>query len=173
MTATQKRVFINKITLSLSTLSAMIALGFLFWILGILMMKGIHALNWNIFIFEGSPPGYAESGLKHALVGQYRLRALNPSRHRRLYEHVPQWFRMKRRMRLCSLVRPPLTRCRHCRAFVLNRDAPKRVVLALRMTWPVIWHLNASKPWVAIENNAEEVKGLALMPVGRRPDRRK
>lgn len=70
MTATQKRVLVNKIILSLSTLSAVIALGFLFWILGVLVMKGMSALNWNIFMYEGAPPGYAESGLKHALVGQ-------------------------------------------------------------------------------------------------------
>ena len=70
MTAVQKRVVINKIALALSTLSALIALGFLFWILGVLVMKGVGALNWNIFIFEGAPPGNPESGLKHALVGQ-------------------------------------------------------------------------------------------------------
>lgn len=76
MTAVQKRVLINKIVLGLSTLSAIIAIAFLFWILGVLVMKGIGALNWDIFIFEGSPPGYAESGLKHALVGQLILVSL-------------------------------------------------------------------------------------------------
>lgn len=76
MTATQKRVIVNKIILSLSTLSAIIALAFLFWILGVLVMKGMSALNWNIFIYEGAPPGYAESGLKHALVGQAILVAM-------------------------------------------------------------------------------------------------
>lgn len=73
MTSTQKRIIINRLALALSTLSAIITLAFLFWILGILVMKGLHALNWNIFIYEGSPPGYAESGLKHALVGQLIL----------------------------------------------------------------------------------------------------
>ncbi|MBD3810429.1 MAG: phosphate ABC transporter permease PstA [Sulfuricurvum sp.] len=73
MTATQKRIIINKIALGFSTLSAIIALGFLFWILSVLVMKGIDALNWNIFIFEGSPPGYEDSGLKHALIGQLIL----------------------------------------------------------------------------------------------------
>lgn len=73
MTAVQKRILLNKIALGFSTLSAVIAIGFLFWILGILMMKGIDALNWNIFIYEGSPPGYEDSGLKHALVGQLIL----------------------------------------------------------------------------------------------------
>lgn len=73
MTAVQKRIFINKLALGFSTLSAIIALGFLFWILTILVMKGVDALSLNIFIYEGSPPGYEDSGLKHALVGQLIL----------------------------------------------------------------------------------------------------
>jgi len=73
MTAVQKRIMMNRIALGFSTLSAIIALAFLFWILAVLVMKGVNALNWNIFIFEGAPPGYAESGLKHALVGQLIL----------------------------------------------------------------------------------------------------
>lgn len=70
MTATQKRVMINRIVMGLSTLSAMIGLFFLFWILYVLVTNGIEAINWDIFIFEGAPPGYEESGLKQALVGQ-------------------------------------------------------------------------------------------------------
>jgi len=73
MTAVQKRIVINKIALAFSTLSAIIALSFLFWILGVLVMKGVDALSWNIFIYEGSPPGYEDSGLRHALVGQLIL----------------------------------------------------------------------------------------------------
>ncbi len=73
MTAVQKRILINRIALGFSTLSALIALAFLFWILGVLVMKGMSALNWNIFIYEGAPPGYEESGLKHALIGQLIL----------------------------------------------------------------------------------------------------
>ena len=70
MTATQKRVLINRIVMGLSTLSAMIGLFFLFWILYVLVSNGIEAINWDIFLFEGAPPGYEESGLKQALVGQ-------------------------------------------------------------------------------------------------------
>jgi len=70
MTAIQKRLLINKIILTLSTLSAVISLAFLFWILYVLVSNGIEAINWNIFLFEGAPPGYEESGLKHALIGQ-------------------------------------------------------------------------------------------------------
>lgn len=73
MTHIQKRVLINKIILTLSTLSALIGLGFLFWILAILILNGIDAINWNIFVFEGAPPGYEESGLHHAIIGQFIL----------------------------------------------------------------------------------------------------
>jgi phosphate transport system permease protein len=76
MSPIQKRILINKLALGFSTLSAIIALAFLFWILGVLVMKGIDALGWNIFIYEGSPPGYEDSGLKHALVGQLILVAM-------------------------------------------------------------------------------------------------
>ena len=70
MTATQKRVFINRIVMALSTLSAAIGLFFLFWILYVLVSNGVEAINWDIFLFEGAPPGYEESGLKQALIGQ-------------------------------------------------------------------------------------------------------
>jgi len=73
MTHTEKRIFINKMVMGLSTLSAIIGIAFLLWILTILIMNGIDAINWNIFIFEGAPPGYEESGLKHALIGQAML----------------------------------------------------------------------------------------------------
>ena len=73
MTATQKRVLMNRIIMTLSTLSALIGLGFLFWILYVLVSNGIEAINWDIFMFEGAPPGYEESGLKQALVGQLIL----------------------------------------------------------------------------------------------------
>ncbi len=70
MSPIDKRRFINKLVLLLSTFSALIGIGFLFWILTILVMNGVQAINWEIFAFEGAPPGYEESGLKHALLGQ-------------------------------------------------------------------------------------------------------
>jgi phosphate transport system permease protein len=73
MTATQKRLIVNNIVLGLSTLSALIGIGFLFWILYVLIANGVEAINWEIFAFEGAPPGYEESGLKHALIGQLLL----------------------------------------------------------------------------------------------------
>lgn len=73
MTETQKRVIISKVMMILSTISTLIGLAFLFWILYVLVYNGINAINWDIFLYEGAPPGYAESGLKQALVGQLIL----------------------------------------------------------------------------------------------------
>ncbi len=73
MTAVEKRKLVSRIVLTLSSLSAMLGLFFLFWILYVLVSNGLEALNWNVFVFEGAPPGYEESGLKQALIGQLIL----------------------------------------------------------------------------------------------------
>ncbi len=73
MTHTQKRIFINKVVMTLSTISALIGMGFLLWILSILVINGVDALNITIFTQEGAPPGYEDSGLKHALIGQLMI----------------------------------------------------------------------------------------------------
>lgn len=73
MNKTQKRILFSNIAISLSILSAIIAISFLFWILGVLFIKGISALSINIFIFDGAPSGYIENGLRHALIGQLVL----------------------------------------------------------------------------------------------------
>lgn len=73
MTHTQKRIIVNNIVMILSTLSAVVGIGFLFWILGVLVTNGIDALNMTIFLNEGAPPGNEDGGLKHALIGQLIL----------------------------------------------------------------------------------------------------
>ncbi|MCK4737194.1 MAG: phosphate ABC transporter permease PstA [Sulfurimonas sp.] len=73
MTHTQKRIVINRVVMTLSTLSAVIGIGFLLWILSVLVINGVDALSWSIFSEEGAPPGYEESGLKHALIGQLMI----------------------------------------------------------------------------------------------------
>lgn len=73
MTHTQKRIIINRVVMILSTLSALIGIGFLLWILSILVINGVDALSWSIFSESGAPPGYEESGLKHALIGQFMI----------------------------------------------------------------------------------------------------
>jgi len=73
MRAKQKRLITNYIALGFSILSALAGIAFLFWILWVLVSNGINALNLNIFRFDGAPPGFDESGLRHALVGQLIL----------------------------------------------------------------------------------------------------
>jgi phosphate transport system permease protein len=75
MTHLEKRIYINKVVMVLSTIAAFIGIGFLFWILGVLLINGLDSLGLNIFVYEGAPPGYDESGLKHAMVGQLILAA--------------------------------------------------------------------------------------------------
>lgn len=70
MTHTQKRIFINNIVMVLSTVSAVIGIGFLLWILTVLITNGLDALSMTIFTNEGAPPGNENGGLKHALIGQ-------------------------------------------------------------------------------------------------------
>lgn len=73
MRAKQKRLIINYIALGFSILSAMAGIAFLFWILWVLVSNGLNALSLDIFRFDGAPPGFDESGLRHALVGQLIL----------------------------------------------------------------------------------------------------
>lgn len=73
MTHTQKRVLINNSVMVLSTLSALVGMGFLLWILSVLVINGVEAINFSIFLNEGAPPGNPDSGLKHALLGQLYL----------------------------------------------------------------------------------------------------
>lgn len=70
---TKRRNIINIIILVLSSLAALFGLIFLFWILGVLVVKGVDALSMGLFIYDGAPPGREESGLRHALVGQAML----------------------------------------------------------------------------------------------------
>lgn len=69
----EKRVLVNKIVLTLSTVAAILGISFLFWILFVLFINGFDALNSDIFLYDGAPPGHEESGLRHALVGQLIL----------------------------------------------------------------------------------------------------
>ena len=62
------RLLINKIVLLLSTLSAVLGLGFLFWILVTLTVKGIGAIDLHIFTHD-----LVNNGLRNLLVGQFVL----------------------------------------------------------------------------------------------------
>ena len=79
----------------------------------------------------------------------------------------PRWCRRGRRR--CpgrsSVVGPPLVGRRDGAALVLHGDAAQRVVLALRVARPVVGHQDPGQRRVAVEDDAEHVVGLALVPV--------
>src|SRR4249919_4218571 len=52
-----------------------------------------------------------------------------------------------------------------------HRLAADRVVLAERVTLPVLVHQDADEIGVALDPDAHHVEGLSLVPVGGRPDR--
>lgn len=62
------RLFLNKLILVLSTLSAVIGIGFLFWILATLSYKGITSISWSTFTND-----LVEGGIRNLLVGQFTM----------------------------------------------------------------------------------------------------
>ena len=73
-------------------------------------------------------------------------------------------------MRSAHRVRPPLVRSRDLGALVLDGDAAEGVVLALREALPVVRHHDPRQGRVTVEDDAEEVVRLALVPVVGRID---
>lgn len=65
------RLFINKFVLALSTLSALIGLAFLGWILLTLFLKGISSMHFNLFLND-----LINGGLRNLIVGQIILAGL-------------------------------------------------------------------------------------------------
>jgi phosphate transport system permease protein len=62
------RLVLNKIVLALSTLSAVIGIGFLFWILATLSYKGISSIHWSTFSND-----LVAGGIRNLLVGQFTM----------------------------------------------------------------------------------------------------
>ena len=62
------RLFLNKLILVLSTISAIIGMGFLFWILITLSIKGISSLHFDIFLKD-----LVNNGIRNLLVGQFTM----------------------------------------------------------------------------------------------------
>jgi phosphate transport system permease protein len=65
------RLLLNKLILVLSTLSALIGIGFLFWILTTLSYKGITSINWGTFTND-----LVEGGIRNLIVGQFTMALL-------------------------------------------------------------------------------------------------
>jgi len=62
------RLLLNKLILILSTLSAVIGINFLFWILATLSYKGISALHISTFTND-----LVEGGIRNLLIGQFTM----------------------------------------------------------------------------------------------------
>jgi len=62
------RLLLNKIILVLSTLSAILGIGFLFWILITLTYKGLSAINLDIFTHD-----LVNGGIRNLLIGQFTM----------------------------------------------------------------------------------------------------
>lgn len=62
------RLILNKVILVLSTLSAVIGISFLFWILATLSYKGISSIHWSTFTND-----LVEGGIRNLLVGQFTM----------------------------------------------------------------------------------------------------
>ena len=62
------RLLLNKIILVLSTLSAILGIAFLFWILITLTYKGLSAINLDIFTKD-----LVNGGIRNLLVGQFTM----------------------------------------------------------------------------------------------------
>ena len=62
------RLVLNKVVLILSTLSAVIGIGFLFWILITLTYKGMTSIHFSTFTND-----LVEGGIRNLIVGQFTM----------------------------------------------------------------------------------------------------
>ncbi|MEH3022588.1 MAG: phosphate ABC transporter permease PstA [Pseudomonas oryzihabitans] len=72
----RKRRIKNGIALVFGSAAAVLGLGFLTWILGTTLIKGLSALSPSIFIEMTPPPGAADGGLANALFGSVLITLL-------------------------------------------------------------------------------------------------
>ena len=71
-----KRKLVNLVMLSLSTLTALYGLVWLFWILADVVLNGFRFLSPELFLNDPTPPGIEGGGLRHAFVGHFIITTL-------------------------------------------------------------------------------------------------
>ncbi len=71
-----KRKAINVVMLSLSTLTALYGLVWLFWILADVVLNGFKFINLELFLNDPTPPGIEGGGLRHAFVGHFIITSI-------------------------------------------------------------------------------------------------
>lgn len=68
----RRRLFVNRVNLALAAATMVFGMGFLLWILGILVVNGIGAISPTLFTQTTPPPGSA-GGLANAIVGSLAI----------------------------------------------------------------------------------------------------
>jgi len=69
----RKRIWTNRIGISLSMLAMVLGLFVLLWILSVLFINGFKALDFNMFFHSTPAPGTEDGGLANAIVGSLML----------------------------------------------------------------------------------------------------
>jgi len=70
-----RRMLINRIILTISSMAAVLGLFMLIWILGDVAIRGIAAINWDFFTKLPAPPGMEGGGLANYIVGTLLMTA--------------------------------------------------------------------------------------------------
>lgn len=68
-----KRIWINRIGITLSMSAMLLGLLALGWILWTLFSKGVSALNWDFFVHDTPAPGTEGGGLRNSIVGSFMI----------------------------------------------------------------------------------------------------
>ncbi len=71
-----KRKVVNVLMLSLSVLTALYGLLWLFWILADVVLNGLKYMSFDLFLEDPAPPGVEGGGLRHAFVGHLIITSL-------------------------------------------------------------------------------------------------
>lgn len=71
-----RRRLYNALMFVAAFLSALFGLVWLFWILAVLLRKGVPAINWDFFTKLPTPPGTPGGGLANAILGTLMVTAL-------------------------------------------------------------------------------------------------
>ncbi len=71
-----KRKAVNVLMLSLSVLTALYGLLWLFWILADVVLNGLKYMSFDLFLEDPAPPGVEGGGLRHAFVGHLIITSL-------------------------------------------------------------------------------------------------
>ena len=68
-----RRKILDRATMIISFFSSLIGIFFLFWILGVVIQKGLGAINWSFFTKLPAPPSIENGGVASAILGTFLM----------------------------------------------------------------------------------------------------